>query len=163
MSCSNIIKTVFKSEEFKAYILVCLCSLGLIFGSLLTRLSEFGYTAESAFRHSLFQVASIITTTGYSTTDFNLWPLLAKTILFLLMFSGAMAGSTAGGIKTSRIVIALKGTYVNVRRLINPRYVPKMKIEGKTLEEKTTNDVFSFITLYFFILIAVTLLLSFQW
>ena len=156
------IKTVFKSEEFKAYILVCLCSLGLIFGSLLTRLSEFGYTAESAFRHSLFQVASIITTTGYSPTDFTLWPLLAKTILFLLMFSGAMAGSTAGGIKTSRIVIALKGTYVNVRRLIHPRYVPKMKIEGKTLEEKTTNDVFSFITLYAFIAALVTLILSFD-
>jgi trk system potassium uptake protein TrkH len=78
------------------------------------------------------------------------------------MFSGAMAGSTAGGIKTSRIVIALKGTYVNVRRLINPRYVPKMKIEGKTLEEKTTNDVFSFITLYAFIATLVTLILSFD-
>lgn len=156
------IKTVFKSEEFKAYILICLCSVGLIFGSLLTKLSEFGYTAESAFRHSLFQVASIVSTTGYSTTDFNLWPILAKTVLLLLMFTGAMAGSTAGGLKTSRIVITIKGTYINIRKLINPRYVPKMKIEGKTLEEKTTNDVFSFITLYGFILVIVTLLLSFD-
>ena len=81
------IKTVFKSEEFKAYILICLCSVGLIFGSLLTKLSEFGYTAESAFRHSLFQVASIVSTTGYSTTDFNLWPILAKTVLLLLIYT----------------------------------------------------------------------------
>jgi trk system potassium uptake protein TrkH len=71
-----------------------------------------------------------------------------------------MAGSTAGGMKLSRIVIAVKGAYVNIRKLINPRYVPKVKIEGKSLEEKTTNDVYSFITLYLFVLLVVTLLLS---
>ena len=120
------------------------------------------YTAEEAFRHAYFQVASIITTTGFTTTDFALWPELAKCVLVVLMFMGAMAGSTAGGIKLSRFVIAVKGSFINVRRLINPRYVPKMKIEGKSLDEKTTNDVFSFITLYVFILISVTLLLSFD-
>ncbi len=155
-------KAVIKSEELKTYLLICVASVGLVFASLITKLSEFGYTAEGALRHAFFQVASIVTTTGYTTTDYNLWPVLAKTILVLLMFSGAMAGSTAGGIKTSRIVIAIKGTYINVRKLINPRYVPKMKIEGKTLEEKTTNDVFSFITLYGFVLILTTLLLSFD-
>ena len=65
-----------------------------------------------------------------------------------------------GGIKVSHIVIAVKGVYINIRKLINPRYVPKAKLEGKTLEEKTMNDVFSFITLYFFWLLAATLLLS---
>ena len=78
------------------------------------------------------------------------------------MFIGAMAGSTAGGIKTSRIVIAVKGAYVNVRKLINPRYVPKVKFEGKSLEEKTINDVFAFITLYFFLFLGVLFLLSFD-
>ena len=114
------------------------------------------------FRHALFQVASLLTTTGFTTTDYNMWPMLAKTTLVLLMFTGAMAGSTAGGMKVSRIVIAIKGSYINVRKLINPRYVPKTKMEGKTLEQKTINDVFAFITLYFFILLGVIFLLSFD-
>lgn len=103
-----------------------------------------------------------MTTAGYTTTDYHVWPMLATTSLVLVMFIGAMAGSTAGGIKVSRIVIALKGAYINVRKLINPRYVPKAKFEGKTLEQKTINDVFAFITLYFFIFLAALLLLSFD-
>ena len=120
------------------------------------------YTTEEAFRHSYFQVASIISTTGYSTTDFALWPSLGKTVLVILMFFGAMAGSTAGGIKTSRLVIACKGAYCNIRRLINPRYVPKVKFEGKTLESQTINDVFAFFTLYLFLLLSALLLVSFD-
>ena len=120
------------------------------------------YTVEETFRHSLFQVASIITTTGYSTTDFGMWPILAQTVLVTLMILGAMAGSTAGGFKMSRVVIAAKGMYVNIRKLINPRYVPKVKIESKTLEEKTISSVFAFATMYACILIVVTFLLSFD-
>ena len=78
------------------------------------------------------------------------------------MFSGAMAGSTAGGIKISRLVIAVKGAYINVRKLISPRYVPKAKFEGKSLEMRTINDVFAFITLYFFIFLAALFLLAFD-
>lgn len=155
-------KEIFKSEEFKTYLLIILTAVGLVFGSLMARLDTFGYTGEAAFRHSLFQVSSIMTTTGFSTADFNMWPMLAVTVLCFLMLFGAMAGSTAGGIKISRLVIACKGAYVNVRKLINPRYVPKVKFEKKTLEQKTTNDVFAFITLYFFIIFFVTLLLSFD-
>lgn len=156
------IKEVFKSEEFKTYLIILATAISLIFVNLALRLDDFGYSLEEAFRHALFQVASIITTTGYSTADFNLWPMVSKMVLIILMFTGAMAGSTAGGIKTSRIVIAVKGTFINIRKLINPRYVPKAKFEGKSLEEKTTNDVFSFITLYMFILIGSTLILSFD-
>ncbi|MBQ7353300.1 MAG: TrkH family potassium uptake protein [Clostridia bacterium] len=155
------IKDVFKSEEFRAYIFITIASVSVIFVSLLTKMSAI-YSAEGAFRHSLFQVASIMTTTGYSTTDFNLWPMAAQTVLIILMFMGAMAGSTAGGMKTSRIVIATKGSYINIRKLINPRYVPKMKIEGKTLDSKTVNDVFAFITMYVFILFIVVFLLAFD-
>ena len=157
-------KEVFRSEELKSYLLVVFFALGFVFLSLVGRFDAFPqtYTTEEAFRHSLFQVASLITTTGYSTTDFGAWPMLARTTLLTVMFVGGMAGSTAGGIKMSRIVIAVKGAYVNVRKLINPRYVPKTKFEGKTLENKTTNDVFSFITLYFFILVAGVFLLSFD-
>ena len=77
-------------------------------------------------------------------------------------FIGGMAGSTAGGIKVSRIVMAFKGAYINVRKLINPRYVPKAKFEGRSLDRNIINDVFAFITLYFFILMVVTLILSFD-
>jgi trk system potassium uptake protein TrkH len=91
-----------------------------------------------------------------------MWPMVATMTLLVVMFTGGMAGSTAGGIKISRIVMAVKGVYINVRKLINPRYVPKAKFEGKTLDSKTINDVFAFITLYFFILIAVQFLLAFD-
>lgn len=158
------IKQIFKSSELKLYVALVVGAVGIVFVSLVTRFQDFPltYTVEEAFRHSLFQVASIITTTGYSTTDFDLWPMAARVVLVVAMFIGAMAGSTAGGIKVSRIAIAAKGTYINLRKLINPRYVPKAKLEGKPLEEKTINNVFSFITLYFFILLGGVLLLSFD-
>lgn len=156
------IRQIFKSEELRSYLLIVGAAVTLIFLSLLGRIEAFPqtYTTEEAFRHSLFQVASIMTTAGFSSTDFNLWPMLARTTLVVVMFIGGMAGSTAGGMKLSRILIALKGAYINIRKLINPRYVPKAKFEGKPLEEKTINDVFAFITLYSFLLVAALLLLS---
>ncbi|MBR2929710.1 MAG: TrkH family potassium uptake protein [Clostridia bacterium] len=156
------LRDVIRSEEFKTYLLIVVVSVSLIFVSLYFRLGNMtgSYTAEEAFRHAYFQVASIMTTAGFTTADYNLWPMLAKTLLVALAFVGGMAGSTAGGMKTSRLVIAVKGAYINVRKLINPRYVPKAKIEGKTLEEDTINSVFSFITLYFFIIIATLIVLS---
>ncbi len=120
------------------------------------------YTVEEAFRHSLFQVASLMTTAGFTTTDYSVWPMLAVVSLILVKFIGSMAGSTSGGIKVSRVVIAIKGAYINVRKMISPRYVPNATFEGKTLESKTINDVFAFITLYFFIFLAALFLLAFD-
>lgn len=158
------IKDVLKSEELRSYLLIMGTAVLLVFFSLIGKFQSFPqvYTTEEAFRHSLFQVASLMTTAGFSSTDYNVWPMLAKTTLVMVMFMGAMAGSTSGGIKLSRIVIAVKGMYINVKKLIHPHSVPKAKFEGKTLEEKTQNDVFTFITLYFFILFIVTFLLSFD-
>ena len=158
------IKDVLRSQEIKCYFLIISASVALIFISLI---GKFGaiyqtYSTEEAFRHSLFHVASIMTTTGFSISDFNLWPMSAQMILMLLMFIGGMAGSTAGGIKISRIIIAFKGMYINIRKLINPRYVPISKFEGKSLEDKTINGVFSYISIYAFILIAVTVVLAFD-
>lgn len=155
------VKDVLKSEEFRSYFLIIGAAVVLVFISLVTKMSAV-YSTEEAFRHSLFQVASLMTTAGYTTTDYDVWPMLGITTLVVVMFIGAMAGSTAGGIKVSRIVIASKGTYINVRKLINPRYVPKAKFEGKTLEEKTINEVFAFIALYFFLFLIAVLLLSFD-
>ncbi len=158
------VKDVLRSQEFRSYVLIISAAVGFVFLSLVGRFEAFSqaYSTEEAFRHSLFQVSSIITTTGFTTTDFAVWPMLARTTLVLAMFMGAMAGSTAGGIKASRIIIAVKGAYINVRKLVNPRYVPKVKFEGKTLEQKTINDVFAFITLYFFIFLAALFMLSFD-
>ena len=158
------VKDVLRSEEFKSYLLIIALAVFFVFLSLVGRFEAFPqvYTTEQAFRHSLFQVASLMTTAGYTTTDYDVWPMLGKTALILVMFIGAMAGSTAGGIKVSRIVISIKGAYINVRKLINPRYVPKAKFEGKTLESRTINDVFAFITLYFFIFLVALFLLSFD-
>ena len=158
------IKNVFKSEEFKTYFIIVTVSILFVFISLVGKFSDFPqeYTTEEAFRHSLFQVASIITTAGFSTTDFNMWPMLAISVLVILMFTGAMAGSTSGGMKMSRIIIVVKGAYIKIRKLINPHYVPKARFEGKTLEENTINDVYSFVTLYFFLMLILVFLLSFD-
>ena len=158
------LRQVLKSEEFRSYFLIVGAAVAFVFVSLVWRFEAFPqvYTTEEAFRHSLFQVASLMTTAGYSTTDYHVWPMLATTTLVVVMFIGAMAGSTAGGIKVSRIVIALKGAHINVRKLINPHYIPKTKFEGKTLEERTINDVFAFITLFFFIFLSALFLLSFD-
>lgn len=157
-------KDVLRSEEFKSYFIIIAAAVGFVFLSLVGKFEAFpqSYSVEESFRHSLFQVASIMTTAGYTTTDYDVWPMLAKTVLVVVMFIGAMAGSTAGGIKVSRIVIAIKGAYINIRKLINPRYVSKAKFEGKTLEPNIINDVFAFITLYFFIFLAGIFLLSFD-
>lgn len=151
-----------RSEEFKCYFAILAAAVAVVFVSLIWRVEAFpqSYTTEEAFRHSLFQVVSLITTAGFSTTDFGLWPMLGITGLILVMFTGGMAGSTAGGTKISRLVIAVKGAYINVRKLISPRYVPKAKFEGKTLDSKTINDVFAFFTLYWFIFLAVLMLLA---
>lgn len=157
-------KEIFKSEEFRTYVMIIVLAVSFVFLSLVWRFESFpqSYTVEEAFRHSLFQVSSLMTTAGFSTTDFHVWPMLACTTLIFVMFVGGMAGSTGGGMKVSRVVIAVKGTYINIRKLINPRYVPTAKFEGKNLEEKTINDVFSFNTLYFFILILAVFILAFD-
>ena len=157
-------RDVLRSEEFRSYFLIIVLAVLSVFISLVGRFEAFPqtYTTEEAFRHSLFQVASLITTAGFTTTDYHVWPMLGTMALVIVMFTGAMAGSTAGGIKLSRIVMAVKGAYVIVRKLINPRYVPVVKFEGKTLEQKTISDVFAFITLYFFIFFAAMFLLAFD-
>lgn len=158
------IKEVLKNEEIKAYFLILGAAVAFAFISLVGRFGAFpqSYTTEEAFRHSLFQVASLMTTAGYTTTDYHVWPMLGTMTLIMVMFVGAMAGSTAGGIKVSRIVIALKGLRVNTKKLISPHYVPSLKYDGKNLSQKTIQDVLAFITLYFFIFLAALFLLSFD-
>lgn len=118
--------------------------------------------AGDSIRQSFFQVTSIMSTTGYSTADFNLWPSLSKGILFVLMFVGGCAGSTAGGLKISRILIMAKAVYNDLRRQYHPRSVTKVKIDGKPLDDNTLNRVGTYFIIYMMLNVLVFLLISFE-
>ena len=137
-------KEAFGIEEVKAYFAVVFASAILITFNVL---NQFDGVIE-AFRHSLFQVASIITTTGYSTVDFDLWPTFSKTLLILLMFIGACAGSTGGGIKVSRIVICLKTVGKEFTTMIHPRNIKVLKFEGKVIDHDVLRSVNTYIMTY---------------
>ncbi|MCX8013317.1 MAG: TrkH family potassium uptake protein, partial [Rectinema sp.] len=112
-------KTPFRDAEFRTYALIFIAASLVVAGDLLFS-GTFGKTEES-LRHSSFQVASILTTTGFATADFGQWPAVSQTVLFFLMFIGGCAGSTGGGIKVIRIVVLLKMAFTEMRYLSNPR------------------------------------------
>lgn len=118
------------------------------------------FSLFDAFHHAAFQVASIITTTGYATADFNQWPIFSKTILVLLMFVGACAGSTGGGIKVSRIVIMIKQLGKEIRYAIDNRSIKVLKFEGKKLEKESLHSINLFLIAYFLIFAVSSLLVS---
>ncbi len=153
------VKEVFKSEEFKTYLIIIFLAVVVITFNIVGKINSFA-TLEKSFRDAYFQVASIMTTTGYTTVNYDKWPELSKFIIILLMVVGAMAGSTGGGLKVSRLVMAVKGCFIKIKKLINPRYVVKSKFEGKTLDDNITSDVFSFFVMYFLIAFIVILILS---
>lgn len=113
-----------------------------------------------AFHHTVFQVASIITTTGYSTVDFNYWPPIAQTVLVLIMFIGACAGSTGGGIKVSRIIILLKGVWKEILMTCHPRSVKKMQMDGHSVGHEVVRSVNSFVVIYVVIFVTSLLIIS---
>ena len=152
------IRDVFKSEELWTYIGIVAAATALIAINISNLYESFWET----LRHSLFQVSSIITTTGYATQDFNLWPVFSKTILFMLMFIGGCAGSTAGGFKVSRVVVLFKNIFREIRRLLHPRSVSTVKFEGKQMDEKTVSSVGTYLAIYIVCLAATFLLISFE-
>lgn len=134
-------------EEARAYFGIILISSLLITFNIYKSFPSF----LLAFHHAAFQVGSIITTTGYSTVDFDLWPEFSKTILVLLMFCGACAGSTGGGMKVSRIMIAAKTVIKELSSLIHPRSVKVLKYEGKTIEHSVLRSINTYMIAYFLI------------
>jgi len=115
---------------------------------------------EAAFRHAAFQVGSIITTTGFATVDFNLWPTVPKTILVLLMFIGACAGSTGGGIKVSRIVLLFRTMTRELSQSLHPNMIRKIKFEGRTVENEIIRSVNVFLVAYVLIFAGSVLLIG---
>ena len=137
-------RSALKSDEVRTY-------LGIILAAIVILCFNCSHLYESLFdnvKHSAFQVASIITTTGYSTVDFNLWPELSKSILVLLMFFGACAGSTGGGIKISRVMIMFKSIIKEVRILAHPKSTLKIKMNGRAVEHETVRAVNVFMMAY---------------
>lgn len=136
-----------KMEEVRWYIFVYLCAVVLIACNTVEIIGNVG----DAVRHSAFQVSSIMTTTGFSTVDFELWPSFSKSILLIVMFIGGCAGSTAGGIKVSRFVIGFKALAKEVKKLIHPQRVKITKMDGKPISDDTTRMV----SIYFFVYLAI--------
>lgn len=153
------IKDVFKSEELWVYLAIVFVSIAIITGNILNTCNSFG----EALRLSSFQVASIISTTGYSTIDFaTVWPTIATSILLVLMIIGACAGSTAGGMKVSRVVLLGKGIKREFKRVLHPRNTSVIKSNGKRVDEETMRGVMSYLTVYVACLVVIFLLISFE-
>ncbi|OUN35605.1 TrkH family potassium uptake protein [Lachnoclostridium sp. An76] len=152
------VKQAFSMEEVRWYLLIILASIALI---TLSVRGMYGSVGEAA-RHAAFQVGSIITTTGYASTDFNLWPEVPRTILVLLMFIGACAGSTGGGIKVSRLVILVKTIKKELHTFLHPRSLKKLKMDGHTLEHETVRATNVFLIAYVLIFSFSVLLVAFD-
>lgn len=151
-------KEVLKSEELWTY-------LGIITGTICLIIINTKPLFDNIYdtiRHSVFQVTSIITTTGYATTDFNQWPDFSKAVLLILMFSGACAGSTAGGLKISRTVLLFKMISKEIKQMIRPRSVSDIKFEGKSVDKHTQNSVTAYFAVYMVCLLFIFLIVSFD-
>ena len=146
----------FKDEEFRIYLIILAISLTAITASIF----PFYGTFATAFRYSSFQVASIVSTTGFSTADFSKWPALAQTVLWFLMFLGGCAGSTAGGLKCSRFLILVKSVRRELRRLSRPNSVSVVRLSGETLDEETVSGATMYFITYVCIFLCGLLLLS---
>ena len=149
-------KEAFKNEELKTY-------LGIIAGAvaiITINISSMYGSVLKAFRYAAFQVASVITTTGFCTADYNLWPELSKSVLLAIMVVGACAGSTGGGIKVSRLVILLKSVTQEIKRLHHPKAVTIVRVNGRKIGAETRQGVYVYFICYIFIIIGSTLLVS---
>ncbi len=147
----------FSNPEFQLYIILLVGAILLIALDLANNL---GLPISQAFRYAGFQAVSIMTTTGFSTADFNAWPSFSKSILLVLMFIGASAGSTGGALKVIRILVLSKYTYRQILLAFNPRAVIPLKLGGNTLSERVIVRVISMTILYFAVLMIGFLLLS---
>ncbi|MCD7862136.1 MAG: TrkH family potassium uptake protein [Lachnospiraceae bacterium] len=149
-------KDVFKDEELRTYIGIVVGSIALIVWNLR------GYydTLAETVRHAAFQVASIITTTGYATTDFDLWPNFSKGLLLILMIIGACAGSTGGGFKVGRMLLVIKSARRSIQQVVSPRKVEVVRSNGYKVSEKVVSSTNAYLAAYVMIIIASFLLVS---
>ena len=149
-------KNVFKDEELRTYFGIILVSILLI----TLNVRHLYPTLEETVRHAAFQVGSIITTTGFATTDYELWPTFSKTLILCLMISGACAGSTGGGIKVARLLLIFKSLGRNIRQVVSPRKVELVRNNGSVVDEQTLGNTNAYLAAYIIIIFAVFLIIS---
>ncbi|MDD6346930.1 MAG: TrkH family potassium uptake protein [Lachnospiraceae bacterium] len=149
-------RSAFKMEEVRVYLVIVVLSILLIGWNIRGLYGSAGDTVRAA----AFQVASVITTTGYASADFNAWPELSKMILVVLMFVGACAGSTGGGMKVSRLIIAVKSVKREISTINHQRLVKKIRMDGSTIADSTIHSTHVFIAAYFLIFFISALLVS---
>ena len=150
------IKDVFKSEELRAYLAVVSASVLVILINTYHMFDSFGQGLRTVF----FQVSSIITTTGFCTTEFNDWPVLSKTVIVMLMMIGACAGSTGGGLKISRIMILAKNIVREIKHMIRPRSVNVVRVDGEVIPDETLRSATGYLTVYIIVTILTMLIIS---
>ena len=146
------IRQALKSDELRFFVFAVALASVIIFWDVLPLYD----TASHALRDTLFQVVTIVSTAGFSTTDFALWPTLSQAILVLLMFLGGCAGSTAGGLKCSRVLLMARCGLRSLRRLSHPRSIKVIKLDGKAVKEDTVQTIFVFFSLYCLLLAGVS-------
>ena len=151
------IREAFKIEEVRWYVIIVVAATVICFVPLLDTLGTF-----DSLTHAAFQVATIITTTGFATVDFNLWHSTARTVLVLLMFCGACAGSTGGGIKVSRIIVFVKSAVKEVGSYIHPRSIKRVKVEGRPVEHEAIRSINVYLTTYVLIFVLSVFLISLE-
>ena len=149
-------KGVWKDEELRFYVLLAVGCAALIAFNI----RHLYGTWEETIRHAAFQVSTIITTTGYGTTDFDLWPAFSKALLMLLMITGACAGSTGGGFKIGRLLLILKSLRRNIRQLLHPRNVQVVRVNGKVVDETVLDNANAYLAAYVVIVILCFILIS---
>lgn len=149
-------KEAFRIEEVRWYLLIFFTTVTIISFNIRELYATFG----ESLRHAAFQVASIITTAGFATTDFDLWPELSKCILVVIMIIGSCSGSTAGGMKISRVLMLIKTIKKELSLIVHPREVRKIRMDGRVLEHETLRNTNVFFVVYFVILLVSTLLIS---
>lgn len=152
------VKDFFKSEELHWFLAIIAAAVLAIAIGIEKMYGGFAV----ALRHAYFNVTSIISTTGFGTVDFEQWPEYCKWILVLLMFSGACAGSTGGGLKISRIMVLAKAAVAEVKQMVRPRSISRVQLEGKRVDASAVKAISIFFALYIFLLLLCTLLISFD-
>ena len=149
-------KEAFRIEEVRWYLFIFFSAVAIITYNIRGLYDSFG----ESLRHAAFQVASIMTTAGFATTDFDLWPELSKCILVIIMIIGSCSGSTAGGMKISRVLMLVKTIKKELSLIVHPREVRKIRMDGHVLEHETLRNTNVFFVVYFVILLTSTLLIS---
>lgn len=152
--------TVFRDEELQLYIKLAAGCVILITVNVWFGMRGHYETLSETVRHAAFQVSSIMTTTGFATTDFDLWPAFSKGLLMMLMVVGACAGSTGGGIKCARVLLLFKSLRRNIRQVLNPRTVQVIRNNGKVVDEKIVTNTNAYLAAYVVVVIVSFLIIS---